>query len=68
MPALADDDFLFFGAVRENFMKVVQMSESFATASGLKINMYKSVLASCTERSLDDLGWTRVVVQRGMIC
>ena len=63
MPALADDDFLFFGAVRENFMKVVQMSESFATASGLKINMHKSVLIACTKRNLEDLGWIEVVVQ-----
>ena len=34
----------------------------------IEVNMHKSVLISCTERNLDDLGWIGLVVQHGMIC
>ena len=35
---------------------------------GSRIDIHKSCLISCTKRKLDDLGWTRMVVQREMIC
>ena len=39
----------------------------FSLASGLKINMHKSVLISCIEQNILELGWSGKIVNRGEI-
>ena len=66
--ALADDFIMFLGASHDNIVKVMDVWGSFAVASGLKVNMQKSILISCTERNVEELGWTGMVLEKGMIC
>ncbi len=66
--ALADDHIMFLGATPSNIATATKMWELFALASGLKVNMHKSVLISCTERDILNLGWPGKMVTRGEIC
>ena len=65
--ALADDHFMFLGATCNNVTKATKVWELFSLASGLKINMHKSVLISCTEQNIMELGWSGKIVNRGEI-
>ena len=64
--ALADDHTMFLAPIRGNISKTRDVWELFSNASGLKINMDKFVLISCTEQDVLGLGWSGV--HRGMIC
>ena len=66
--ALADDHIMFLAPIRENICKTIDVWELFSNASGLRINMHKFVLISCTEQDVLGLGWSGRIVHRGMIC
>ena len=66
--ALADDSFLFLKALPDNIAKAMEVWKVFALASGLHINMRKSLLIRCTERDLVDLGWSGQILDRGKVC
>ena len=66
--ALADDSFLFLKAVPDNIAKAMDVWNVFALASGLHINMQKSLLIRCTEQNLVDLGWCGRILDQGKIC
>ena len=65
--ALADDFIMFLGATHDNISKAMKVWKVVALAIGLKINMQKSVLISCTERNLKELEWVGLVLEKGMI-
>ena len=65
---LADDHIMFLPPNRENISKTRDVWELFSNASGLRINMHKSVLISCTEQDMLGLGWSGRIVHGGMIC
>ena len=54
--ALADDHFVFLALNRENISKTRDVWELFSNASGLRINMHKYVLISCTKQDVLGLG------------
>ena len=66
--ALADDSFLFLKAEPDNIAKAMEVWNVFALASGLHINMRKSMLIRCTESDLVDLGWCGQILDRGNVC
>jgi hypothetical protein len=66
--ALADDSFLFLKAQPSNIAKAMDVWNVFALASGLHINMQKSLLIRCTEQHLVDLGWCGRILDQGKIC
>ena len=66
--ALADDFIMFLGATHDNIAKAMEVWKLVALATGLKINMQKSVLISCIERNLEELEWVGPVLEKGMIC
>ena len=65
--ALADDHIMFLAPIPGNIGKTIDVWELFSNASGLRINMHKSVLISCTEQAVLGLGWSRRIVHRVMI-
>ena len=66
--ALADDSFLFLKAHPSNIAKAMEVWKVFALASGLHINMHKSLLIRCTEQDLVNLGWSGRILDKGKIC
>ena len=66
--ALADDSFLFLKATPDNIAKAMEVWNVFALASGLHINMQKSMLIRCTESDLVDLGWGGQILDPGNVC
>ena len=58
---------MFLGATCNNATKATKVWELFCLASRLKINVHKSVLISCTEQNILELGWLGKIVNRGEI-
>ena len=59
---------MFLGVTRPNIDRATKIWELFALALGLRFDMDKSVLISCIESDLVELGWTWKLVRRGDIC
>ena len=64
--ALADDHIMFFAPIRGNIGKTIDVWELFSNASGLRINMHKSILISCTEQDVLGLGRSGRIIHRGL--
>ena len=56
-PALANDLFSFLKEILSNIANAMDVWNVFTLASGLHINMRKSILVRCTQSDLVDLGW-----------